>query len=179
MKAALTFALAAESPVAIRYPKDALPNSEIENATAKEPFEPAKSLTIKQGTAPVAIVALGPILAQAIKAEKQLAAEGIKPTVINARFAKPIDKKIIDLLSENISIITLEDHRLACGFGSAVLELDAMKNSGNNTPKQAKIITLGAKDAFIKADRRSAQLDEIAITEQRIVETVKNVINRY
>jgi 1-deoxy-D-xylulose-5-phosphate synthase len=179
LKAALTFALAGESPVAIRYPKDTLPNSEIENATAKIPFESAKSLTIKHGTAPVAIVALGPILAQALKAAKQLSAEGIEPTVINARFAKPIDKKIIDLLSENISIITLEDHRLACGFGAAVLELDAMQNTGNNAPKQARIITLGAKDAFIKADRRSVQLDEIAITEQRIVETVKNVINRY
>ena len=54
-----------------------------------------------------------------------LEADGIKADVINARFAKPIDQKLIALAQSGQTIVTIEDHSITCGFGSALLEATA------------------------------------------------------
>ena len=75
----------------------------------------------------IAIVSYGSVLTEALRAANVLAKEGIAVDVINARFAAPVDERIIALLETGKSIITVEDHHSACGFGSAVLELVAAK----------------------------------------------------
>ena len=70
----------------------------------------------------IAIAAYGTVLSEAISAAKTLEQEGIAVDVINARFAAPIDDAIFALIGKGKGIITVEDHGLACGFGSAVLE---------------------------------------------------------
>ncbi|MFC1738541.1 transketolase C-terminal domain-containing protein, partial [Planctomycetota bacterium] len=71
------------------------------------------------------------------------------------------------------AIITIEDHYLSCGFGSAVLEsASAALPEGMAKP----IITLGMPPKFIKPNTRQAQLMEAGVNVDRIVKTVKKII---
>ena len=77
----------------------------------------------------VAILAIGAMVLPAERAGDLLAAEGISASVINARFVKPLDEKLIlDLATRCGAIVTVEENVKAGGFGSAVLELLASRN---------------------------------------------------
>jgi 1-deoxy-D-xylulose-5-phosphate synthase len=171
MKLALEFALNHKGPVVIRYPKDnVFQDSDIDKLCSK-PFEEGKSVTIKSSKqSQIAIVAYGSILEEAIEAEEILRKEGILVDVINARFAAPIDNKIISLLKQGKGIITVEDHTIACGFGSAILELAAQNKQPIN-----KIRILGSPRTFIGHNLRETQLFQIGINFEKIVETVKEM----
>jgi len=184
LKAALEFAIRIEKPVVIRYPKDSVPADNITDALAK-PFELGKSVLLRQDdNSQVTIVAYGSIVTEALKAADMLQEQDIAVDVINARFAKPIDEKIVFLLSRARSIITVEDHTLACGFGSAVLEKCTTAYSRSDTAPadrkvlHSRIITLGAPDRFIRQHCRSAQLAEIGIDAGKIAEAVRIVVSR-
>jgi 1-deoxy-D-xylulose-5-phosphate synthase len=177
MKAALAFALDCGKSVAIRYPKDIVPDNRDDLQACKKPFELGKSVTVRHGGSDIVIVAFGSILLHALKAADILAEQGIDVSVINARFAKPIDENLISLLNEQKTIITVEDHSLSCGFGSALLELAAdktLENAGSGA-KSGKIITLGGPDEYVEVGPRSLQCDQIGIGAERIVETVKKL----
>jgi 1-deoxy-D-xylulose-5-phosphate synthase len=169
MKLALEFALNHKGPVVIRYPKDnVFQDSDIDKLCSK-PFEEGKSVTIKSSKqSQIAIVAYGSILEEAIEAEEILRKEGILVDVINARFAAPIDNKIISLLKQGKGIITVEDHTIACGFGSAILELAAQNKQPIN-----KIRILGSPRTFIGHNLRETQLFQIGINFEKIVETAR------
>ncbi len=180
LKAALSFAVTAGRPIAIRYPREVVPDNNVELSACQSPFELGKSVTVRQGDGQTVVIAFGSVLTEAVKAADILAAQGINIDVINARFAKPVDEKIIALFHDKKCVITVEDHSLACGFGSAVLEAAAKKALDNNAQggpvNMPKIVNLGGQDEFIKAGSRSTQLDEIGVTAERIVEIVKKVI---
>ncbi|MBN1787081.1 MAG: hypothetical protein JW806_01655, partial [Sedimentisphaerales bacterium] len=178
MKNALAFAIESNMPVAIRYPKDYVEN-DIENEAFSRPFELGKSVVLKQGSTgtfarkrgKVVLAAYGSISIEALKAAQILTSDNIDITVINSRFAKPIDEKIISLLADGFSIITVEDHAVAGGFGSAVLE--AAAKAGLDT---AKITILGVNDEFVPPDTRAGQFEKCGISAQKIAETVKEII---
>jgi 1-deoxy-D-xylulose-5-phosphate synthase len=178
MKLALEFALSENKPVCIRYPKDLVtpqPGPEIIKACA-EPFKAGKCIIISEAlNSSVAIVAYGSVLNEAVKAAEILADEGVEVDVINARFAAPIDEKIISLPREGKSIITVEDHNIACGFGSGILEAAAAAFP-KGIPKQ--IVTLGVPARFIKHASRSSQLAEIGINAEKIAETVRKIAKK-
>ena len=157
-----------------------MPDNNVELSACQSPFELGKSVTVRQGDGQTVVIAFGSVLTEAVKAADILAAQGINIDVINARFAKPVDEKIIALFHDKKCVITVEDHSLACGFGSAVLEAAAKKALDNNAQggpvNMPKIVNLGGQDEFIKAGSRSTQLDEIGVTAERIVEIVKKVI---
>jgi 1-deoxy-D-xylulose-5-phosphate synthase len=172
MKLALEFALAEDKPIVIRYPKDLVPSSQFSRAACAKPFKLGKSVVVKKTRdSAIAIVSYGSILTEALRAANLLAKEGIAVDVINARFAAPLDKAIIALLEMGKSIITVEDHHLACGFGSAVLEIAA----ANTNNKSANIRTLGVPSRFIGHNYRSFQLMEAGINAEKIVETAKEM----
>jgi len=78
--------------------------------------------------------------------------------VINARFAAPVDEKIVSTAVGGKGIITVEDHRTSCGFGSAVLE--AVAKSGAKTDR---IRLLGVAADFIRHGSRAEQLMQAGI----------------
>jgi len=179
VKAVLDFAVALDRPVAIRYPRDIAPDGEAEPDGCRLPFELGKSVTVRRGGSDVVIVALGGILTEAVNAADILGREGIDVTVINARFAKPIDGKLISLFYDKKNIITVEDHAMACGFGSALLEAVArqkVEKAGYESANAGRIIILGGPDRFVKVGSRKVQLDEIGASAGRIVETVREVV---
>jgi 1-deoxy-D-xylulose-5-phosphate synthase len=174
VKLALEFALAQDKPVVIRYPKDLVPSQEFARAACAKPFKLGKSVIVKRSKgAAIAIVSYGSVLSEALKAANLLAKEAIAVDVINARFAAPVDGKIIALLGQGKGIITVEDHNLACGFGSAVLELAAA--SRVHSRRLDTIRVLGAPRRFIGHNSRKSQLMEAGINADEIVKTAKEM----
>ncbi len=189
LRAALEFALRIERPVAIRYPKDLIPKAVPGSSRCTQPFELGKSVPVRvKSDSQVVLVAYGIILKEALKAAENLARGGISVDVINARFAKPIDEGIIHLVAKGKTIITIEDHSVACGFGSAVLEtasktalakrtelLSPDEKSGDSGAT-GRILVLGGPDSFLDADSRSSQLAQVGLTAEKIAETVRKLL---
>jgi 1-deoxy-D-xylulose-5-phosphate synthase len=172
MKQALQFALGQNQPVVIRYPKDHVPLDESLRAASEKPFELGKSVIVRRGRKPsLAIVCYGSLLTEALKAAEMLSSEKIAVEVINARFAAPLDERLISLLSTGKSLITVEDHYLSCGFGSAVLELAAARGCDTG-----RIRVLGAPRCFIGHDSRAAQLIQAGINADEIARTARELI---
>ncbi|MHC4204317.1 MAG: transketolase C-terminal domain-containing protein, partial [Planctomycetota bacterium] len=172
MKLALEFALSGDKPVVIRYPKEIVPPKEFVRAACAKPFKLGKSVTVKRskGSA-VAVVSYGNVLTEALKATELLAQDKIAIDVVNGRFAAPVDDKIISLLEKGKSIVTVEDHAIACGFGSAVLELAAAKGCSTES-----IRLLGAPRQFIGHNSRDVQLMEAGANAETIAGTVRKIM---
>jgi 1-deoxy-D-xylulose-5-phosphate synthase len=132
-----------------------------------------KSITVKSGPkSSVAIVSYGSVLTNALRAAQLLQQDGINVDVINARFAAPLDEKIVSLLKKRKGIITLEDHGLACGFGSAVLEIAAALTG----PIARRIVSFGMPRAFLKHDSRNAQLMQVGLNADKIVQAAQEML---
>lgn len=172
IKLALQFALNEDKPVVIRYPKDMVPPKEFVRAACAKPFKLGKSVTVRRSkNSSVVVVSYGNALTEALKAAVLLSEEKIAVDVINGRFAAPVDEKIISLLEKSKSIVTVEDHSIACGFGSAVLESAAASGCSIES-----IHLLGAPRRFIRHNIRDVQLIEAGSNAERIAETVRKIL---
>jgi len=182
LKLALQFALSVNKPVCLRYPRDIVPSDDFDRTACAEPFELGKSVVVRQSPqSSVAIVAYGSVLTFALEAAELLKQDDIAVDVINARFAAPIDDKIISLPAQGKGIITVEDHGLACGFGSAVLELAAQKIANGKYDKRRPlnaIRTLGMPRSFLKHDSRSAQLGQAGINAENIAQAAREMLSQ-
>jgi len=119
LKAALRYAIQSDRPCAIRYPKDVIPPPLVEQA---EPFEPPASVLLRPGD-DATILAYGITAQYAAEAARRLSQQGLEVAVYNARFASPIDDEMLRAaFRTGRPVITVEDHSVAGGFGSAVLE---------------------------------------------------------
>ncbi len=173
MKLVQEFALGHEGPVVIRYPKDHVPPKPFIKAACSRAFKLGKSVTVKHSkNSRLAIVSYGSILTEALKAAKLLEEQGTAVDVINARFAAPLDTKIISGLKQGKGIITVEDHTVACGFGSAVLEMAAARKCPLNAVR-----LLGAPRTFIGHDSRESQLLQAGINADTIVKTAMEMLD--
>jgi 1-deoxy-D-xylulose-5-phosphate synthase len=117
----LAHALGLGKPVALRYPRG---NSQGNHTQAPGPVTQGRAELLRGGGGGVALLALGNTCDAALDACDILAAEGEPvPTVVNMRFAKPLDEALLEELARTHKrFITLEEHSLAGGFGSAVIE---------------------------------------------------------
>jgi len=116
----LAHAIALGKPVAIRYPRGSTSGRHDEPVA---PIVHGKAEVLRRGSG-VAVLALGNTVDVALDAFAQIdASAGEVPTIVNARFAKPLDETLIlELARDHEHVITLEEHALAGGFGSAVVE---------------------------------------------------------
>jgi len=184
MRLALEFALGAEKPVVIRYPKDLVPPAEFVRAVCSKPFVLGKSVVVRRAKgSTIAIVSYGSMLTEALKASALLAADGIPVDVVNARFAAPVDKAIVSLLEKGKNIISVEDHCRACGFGSALLESASAGTGGklrascDGGPRTAgSIRVLGAPVRMMGPDSRGRQLMNAGVNADKIAETARKML---
>ncbi|OGN94812.1 MAG: 1-deoxy-D-xylulose-5-phosphate synthase [Chloroflexi bacterium RBG_13_51_18] len=108
-------------PMAVRYPRSPGLGVPLDDEFHEIPL--GKGEVLRNG-ADVAIIALGASVMPALEAANQLANQGIEAAVVNARFAKPLDKTLInDLISHVKKIVTVEENVLSGGFGSSVAKL--------------------------------------------------------
>ena len=163
MEQMLAFALQHEGVVALRWPKAdfslrALPGND---AT----LELGKSVRLREGKS-LALVAYGAMVEPCLEVADLLAKRSIEATVINARFAKPIDAEAMRAAaSSHPLLVTVEDHALLGGFGSAVGE--ALLDSGIGG---ARVVRLGLPDRFIEHGNRDELLRRLNLAPAQIAE---------
>ena len=143
MRDMLLTAIEHPGPAALRYPRGN--GFGVDISSPPQLLEIGKAEVLKQGS-DVAILAYGEMVYPAVEAAENLAKHGIHPTVVNARFVKPLDEELItDIANSHRLIITAEDAYLAGGFGSAVLELLEEKGLVQNV----RVIRLGVTDEIV------------------------------
>jgi 1-deoxy-D-xylulose-5-phosphate synthase len=165
---ALRLALELDRPSAIRYPRDNVP----ERFEDPPPFTLGRAWTVRQGEHAI-VIAYGATVTHAIDAAELLASDGVDIRVINARFAAPIDAEMIaESLSAGVPVITVEDHSLAGGFGSIVLETA----QALTLPTQ-QVTRLGIPaDRFVAHGSRAGQLAECGIDAAGIAAAVLDAL---
>ena len=98
----------------------------------------------------------------------KLEGEGISSAVINARFTKPVDVVMLEFYARSVDVIvTLEDHVLKGGFGSAVLE--ELNTLGLSTP----VVRVGWPDQFIEHGKPDALRAKYGISVERVLERLR------
>lgn len=167
LKAMLELALKHNGPSAIRYPRGKV-ISNFKFQISNSELEMGKAEILKEGS-DMALIAIGNAVHPALAAAERLGKEGIKASVINARFIKPLDKELISSMAKNIKrIITIEENMIAGGFGSAVLEyLNSM-----DIP-DIKIKILGIPDEFVEQGSQAILRKKYGIDEEGIYQACK------
>ena len=119
-KATLAIAKTA-SPTYLRLAREKTPIM----TTPETPFEIGKAYEMWRSKNPqVAFIGCGPVVHNALKAAKKLAEEGVGSVVLNVHTVKPLDEEsILRVAKETGAVVTVEEHQIAGGFGSAVAEL--------------------------------------------------------
>ncbi len=159
----LEFALTLDKPVAIRYPKSVIPSTE-HRAPSTE-LELGKAEILKEGK-DFAIIALGSMVAPALEAIGLLEKEKLHGTLINARFAKPLDNELFKRLSLKTKLIfTAEEGIIDGGFGSAVAEAI-----------ERPVVRFGLPDEFIAQGRRDIWLEKYGLSAGAMAERIKSAI---
>ena len=163
-----------DRPSAFRYPRGS--GIGVQLPDINEKLEIGKGKIIKEGNR-VAILNFGTRLQECLKASEKLEAQGISTTIADARFAKPLDHKLIMNLSLNHEVIlTIEEGSIG-GFGSHVFQ---MLSERGMFDKGLKIRSMILPDQFIDQDTpenmyKKAGLDAIAI-EEKVLSTLKSNI---
>ncbi len=130
-------------PMAIRYPRGSGLGVALD--TKLYPIPIGKGEIIRFGE-DVAILAIGATVAPALEAARELALSGIEATVVNARFAKPLDSELItDVAGHTKRLVTVEENTLSGGFGSSVIELLQKSGVGD-----IQIRSIGIPDEFVE-----------------------------
>ncbi len=135
-------ALNTEHPMAIRYPRGR--GAGVPLATELHQLPIGKAEIMKQGV-DIAIIGIGSTVIPSLEAAEHLALEGVDAMVINARFAKPLDRELIlDVTNRTKKIVIVEENVLSGGFGAAVLEL--LEKAGVS---DVRVKQLGIPDEFV------------------------------
>lgn len=163
----LRFALSQPGPVALRYPKASLERV----ARDVAPVELGQAEVYEWGTDGV-FVAYGALFPTCVQAAARLRQEGLDIGVINARFAKPLDRETLLRAVEQLPlVVTVEEGTLEGGFGSAVLE--AANAAGLDT---RHILRLGLPDRFIEHGERAELLAELGLDVSGLCQAVRRAV---
>lgn len=157
---ALEFSKDFQGPLAIRYPR----GTALEGDSSA--FEYGRSEIITKGEK-VAIITVGTMLEEAMAAVEKLKTEGINVALINARFVKPLDTKLLDDVKAKYShIITVEESLISGGFGQQVESY-----IGNGT-----VTIMGIEDKFVEQGSIKELRKRLKIDSESIYKKVKELI---
>jgi 1-deoxy-D-xylulose-5-phosphate synthase len=186
--AMLRLALSLEDPVAIRYPR----GSGAQAVGRAAPIEVGKGELLREGD-DVAFLALGSMVEPCLAAAQLLQQRGISASVADARFVKPLDEELVlSLAGSARALLTVEENVLAGGFGSAVLELLARRQSGGlarqtwagaereaGAHAQAPVRCLGLPDRYIEHGSRNALMKEVGLDANSIAAAAEELLAGY
>lgn len=168
-KAAVEAAILHNGPVYMRFGRLAAP---ILNDPANYKFELGKGITLRESEQDeITIVATGLMVGEAVNAAEALKAEGISARVINIHTIKPLDKDLIcKAAKETGKIVTVEEHSIIGGLGSAVADCVT-----ECCP--VPVIKIGVNDEFGHSGPAVDLLKEFGLSSENIIATVKKVLN--
>lgn len=159
-----TMQLIQDSPSAIRYPRGA--GEGVELPEKPSPLPIGKAEVLHEG-ADIALVALGNMNSVASAVRGMLEKEGISCAHINARFIKPLDTEcLLRFAGRCHTIVTLEDHSIVGGFGSAVME--ALGSAGSH----ARVLRIGWPDSFVEHGKLEQLRAKHRLTPEAIFQTI-------
>ncbi|MBE5905272.1 MAG: 1-deoxy-D-xylulose-5-phosphate synthase [Lachnospiraceae bacterium] len=163
----LKFAIAHDGPIALRYPRGEAFDGEKEH---RAPIEMGKAELLYQGEK-VCLMALGAMVKVAVVAAEQLAAKGMKVTVVNLRFAKPLDYAMIEQMAQSHThIVTMEDHMIHGGVGVAIADYLKTKEKTD-----AHIYHVGIGDSFVEQGSVPQLYKECGMDAESVCALVENI----
>ncbi|MDD3218767.1 MAG: transketolase family protein [Lachnospiraceae bacterium] len=165
-KAAVKAAYEYEGPVYLRFGRLAAP---VINDNADYKFEIGKGVTLREGK-DLTIVATGLCVSASLEAAEKLAADGVNAKVINIHTIKPLDEElIIAAAKETGKVVTVEEHSVIGGLGSAVCDCLSEK-----APTQ--VLKIGVNDVFGESGPAVKLLEKYGLDAAGIYEKVKAFI---
>ena len=160
----LTTAYEYDGPAAVRYPRGIGPNSKVEKSLKSVPL--GKSRLICEGNSEIIMLNFGALLDKAKKV-----AENLKLTLIDMRFVKPLDEKMLKkYLSKASMFVSIEDACIKGGAGSLVQEFCSSERINIQS------VLFGIPDQFIEHASRNEMLDEAGLTSEKIESKLKKLI---
>jgi len=156
-----------KGPIAVRYPRGLGPGKPVKDVPCIIPIGRAEVLQHGDNDR-VALFALGSLVSMAEEIGRRLECQGISTAIINARFAKPIDTATVEFFARTVEVVvTLEDHVLRGGFGSAVLE--ELNGLGLSTP----VVRVGWPDVFIEHGKVDSLRAKYGMTAAAVIERLR------
>jgi len=170
LMASLKLGLTLDRPCAIRYPRDHVPAP----VPDCPPFVLGKSRMLRMGES-ATLLCYGATASHALAAAEMLSGEGIEVGVVAARFVKPMDEAMVrEALVGGRPVVTLEDHSVSGGFGSAVLETAQMLGLDASS-----LVRVGLPaDRFIAHGSRAGQLAECGLDATGIATTLLRLLDK-
>ncbi|MCX5666492.1 MAG: 1-deoxy-D-xylulose-5-phosphate synthase [Candidatus Omnitrophica bacterium] len=174
LKVMLAYAVQQNKPVAMRFPRGALPTLTndasliyAKHGLETEPVKTGKSEIIKEGK-DLAIIAIGSMVSTAVEVSAILLKKRVDATVVNARFVTPIDGQMLEKICASCKrIVTIEEGVLEGGFGSAVLEFIEAENI-----KGIRVKRFGLPDRFIEHGKRDELFKKYNLTPDAICDVI-------
>ncbi len=165
----LRTAIAHDGPAALRYPRGAAEGTVL---PAKPKAIPIGSGELLDTGERVALLGYGYGVSVALEAAEILAGHGLSATVADARFAKPLDAKLIERLAlEHELLVTIEENVLPGGFGSAVLE--HLEDAFAERPgERARVLRIGLPDRYVTHGKPALLRDEVGLSGEAVCERV-------
>ncbi|MFH1314661.1 MAG: 1-deoxy-D-xylulose-5-phosphate synthase [Candidatus Eisenbacteria bacterium] len=157
-------------PIAVRYPRDYGYGVKLDKKLRA--LEIGKGELIASG-GDVALVGIGSMVEPCRQAAEILAGEGISCSVVNARFAKPLDRELLTNVASQVKlVVTVEENAVRGGFGSAVCAL--LSECDINVP----VTILGLPDRFVSYAARHELLEEVGLSREAIARSVVTALSR-
>ena len=158
-----------DGPSAVRYPRGTGPGVAVKERPVAIEIGKAEVISAPaDGDVDVAIFGLGAMLPEAVKLARMIEREGLHVAVVNPRFAKPVDRECVERFGRHCGlVITMEDHVLAGGFGSAVLE------TMNELELRTPVVRVGWPDEFIEHGKVDALREKYGLTAEAAMEKAR------
>lgn len=157
-----------QGPIAIRYPRSAIPDA---LAVGFSPIQMGSWEKLKKGKH-LAILAVGSMVYPALDACSELQKEGVDAELVNARFVKPLDEKMLHSVFKRFDkVLTVEENVLSGGFGSAVLEFTEAHDLNDVMVKR-----MGIPDGFVEHGSRAQLLSDLGLDQDGIVRMVRKIL---
>jgi 1-deoxy-D-xylulose-5-phosphate synthase len=165
----LRTAIAHDGPAALRYPRGAAEGAELPAEPRELPIGSGELLASGER---VALLGYGYGVAVALQAAEALAAHDLRPTVADARFAKPLDAELLERLALGHDlVVTIEENVLPGGFGSGVLA--HLEDAFAERPgERARVLRIGLPDRYVTHGKPALLREEVGMTGESVAERV-------
>ncbi len=166
-KAAAIAACQIQGPVYFRFAREATPVF----TTPETPFEIGKAQLLRDG-GDVAVIGCGPVLYHALLAAQELGKEGLSVLVLNNHTIKPMDEEAVVACAEKCgAVVTLEEHQVSGGAGSAVCEALA-----KYFPVPVEMV--GMQDTFGESGEPAELIEKYGMGKEAVISAIKKVLTR-